>query len=205
MTVRTLVALGLLVLLTACGTASDPSPPTGVDQLVVPTPSPDPDDFVADVDNPWFPLQPGTTWTYDVADGDGSSSLTVTVEPGPEIGGVATTARIGATTDWYAQDEDGNVWWFGREGAWQAEENGAEAGLAMPADPRVGDGYRTAYAEGVAEDRATVESVDGDELVVEVRSDLEPGATTTLTYERGTGPVELERIGSGYRVEQLVP
>ena len=67
-----LVAVVLLgaVALTGCGAAGEANPetigPRGVDGMVIPTPEPDPDDFVADVDNPWFPLEPGTVWTYDV-------------------------------------------------------------------------------------------------------------------------------------------
>lgn len=208
MSVRTLVALGLLVLLTACGTASAPSPPAGVDELVVPTPSPDPDDFVADVDNPWFTLRPGSSTSWEVVDARGRHRVDVTVERARSIAGVPVTARIttggeGEVVDYYAQDVDGNVWWFGRKGEWVAGTAGAEAGLAMPATPRVGDGYRSAYAEGVVEDRVTVLSLEDDELVTEVRSELAPGAVTTLTYQRGTGPVEVERVGSDYRVERL--
>ncbi|GAB6983630.1 hypothetical protein JCM10369A_01540 [Nocardioides pyridinolyticus] len=204
------VALVALLHLTACGTASAPSPPAGVDELVVPTPSPDPDDYVADVDNPWFTLRPGTHSSWVVVDGRGRHRVDVTVEHAAPIGGVPVTARFttggaGEVVDLYAQDVEGNVWWFGREGEWVAGTGGAEAGLAMPAHPRVGDGYRSAYAEGVVEDRVTVMSLEEDELVTEVRSDLEPGAVTTLTYLRGTGPIRLDRAGSDDRVERLAP
>ena len=65
--VRRFVVAGLAAAtLTACGTASDPSPPTGVDELTIPTPSLDPDDFVRRIDNPWLPLAAGATWTYQV-------------------------------------------------------------------------------------------------------------------------------------------
>ena len=207
--VRAAVLTVLALLLTACGTASAPSPPTGVDELVVPTPSPDPDDFVADVDNPWFTLRPGSGSSWEVVDARGRHRVDVTVERAEAIAGVPVTARTttggdGEVVDYYAQDVDGNVWWFGREGEWVAGTDGAEAGLAMPANPRVGDGYRSAFAEGVVEDRVTVVSLEGDELVTEVRSDLEPGVVTTLTYQRGTGPVEVRREGSDYRVERLV-
>ena len=65
------VAACSVLLLTACGGAGQANPekigPRGVDELVIPTPDPDPADFVDGVDNPWLPLQPGTVWTYAVS------------------------------------------------------------------------------------------------------------------------------------------
>ena len=152
-----LTVLAALVL-AGCGSASDPSPPAGVDGLVIPTPSVDPDDFVTGVDNPWLPLPVGATWEYAVT-GVRQGSTTVTTLEGPDVEGVATTAVRAETTpekgaptvvtDFYAQDAAGNVWWFGREGEWLAGKDDAEAGLVMAADPRVGDGYRQAEAAGV--------------------------------------------------------
>lgn len=203
------VLLVLLALLAGCGSASAPSPPAGVDELVVPTPSPDPADFVAGVDNPWFPLEPGDRARYDVLGTTGNRTQVVTVAPGPTVAGVATTARTTLeagrrVVDWYAQDQSGNVWWFGRAGQWRAGADGAEAGLAMPASPRVGDGYRLAYAPGVVEDHATVLAVDDTRLIVEQSSDLAPGVVDQVTYERGTGLVQQDRTEGGYRVVRLV-
>ena len=218
MTVRALLVIALLTVLTACGTASTPQPPTGVDELVVPTPSPDPDDFVAAVDNSWLPLPAGRTWTYEVVDASGTHPVTVTVASGPAVAGVATTARVateeGAVTrDWFAQDRDGNVWWFGREGEWRAGERGAQAGLAMPANPRVGDGYRTAYLPGVVEDVAEVEALDGSAtvpagtydglLVTRVTTKLEPGASTEQHWARDVGLVEEDRPGRIVRLREV--
>ena len=212
MTVRAAVVVALLAVLapnlSACGTASSPSPPAGVDELVVPTPSPDPADFVDRVDNPWFPLEPGSRRTYDVADPTGTHTLVVTVGAGPTVAGVPTTARVSRepgsrVVDWYAQDDRGNVWWFGRAGEWAAGTDGAEAGLAMAATPRIGDGYRMGYAEGVLEDRATVESVSDDRVVVVVRSALRRGASTEETYQLGTGLTSEEAVTGGYRVVRL--
>ncbi|GAA4375633.1 hypothetical protein [Nocardioides caricicola] len=218
MTVRAgLAALALLGGLTGCGSASVPSPPSGVDELVIPTPSPDPADFVDTVDNPWFPLAPGTTWTYAVDDTTGEHPMTVTVEPGPEVAGVPTTARVSTertevVTDWFAQDDRGNVWWFGREGSWEAGVDGAEAGLAMAATPRVGDGYRPALAPGVSEDTATVTALDErvtvpagtfETVLVDGRSELETGARTESSYAEGVGLVA-EQVASGsYRSVRL--
>lgn len=206
-TTAAVAALIGLAGLTGCGTSGQPSPPAGVDMLVIPTPSPEPSDFVRRVDNPWFPLVPGSTQTYDVADAAGTHTQTVTVEPGPEIAAVATTARVtterGRTvTDYYAQDTRGNVWWFGRDGVWQAGEGDAEAGIAMLAVPRVGDGYRAAYEPGVVEDVVTVTDVAGP-IQTEGRSELEPGVTHDRTYERGVGLVLDVVVGSGYRTVRL--
>ncbi len=205
---RSLLAALALLALTGCGSASAPSPPTGVDGLVVPTPDPDPSDFVERVDNPWFPLTPGTTWRYD---GPMATSATITAraEPGGEVGGVPTTVLVrtveGQATvrDHYAQDTDGNVWWFGREGVWSPGTAGAEAGLVMPARPRFGDGFRTAEVPGTAEDEvasvvALGESVDvplgeyDDTVVLEVRE--EQGSRREV-YARGIGLVRTDETG----------
>lgn len=62
---------------------------------------------------------------------------------------------------------------------------GAEAGLVMPARPRLGDGFRTAYQRGRVEDVGEVVAVSSRELTIDVSSLLEPGAVTRLTYARG--------------------
>jgi hypothetical protein len=147
---RAVLAGALLALaLVASGCAGDarPYPPTGVDGLTVPLPVTDPADFVATVDNPWFPLVPGTRWTYRST--SGPSTTTAVAEPGPVIAGVRTTAlRSAGSTDYYAQDRAGNVWWFGHRGEWQVRA-GVGAGLAMPAHPRRGDGFVMASAGDV--------------------------------------------------------
>lgn len=191
-----------------CGSASDPSPPSGVDGLVIPTPDPDPEDFVAEVDNPWFPLSVGARWEYDDDATTPAPSLVVTVESGPRIAGVATTTRVRtpaagtAVRDHFAQDRAGNVWWFGREGEWRAGEDGAEAGLAMPATPRVGDGFRPALTADLARATATVEDLGltvavplssyDDTVVLEVSDGV---LTRTEAYARGVGLVRTDETG----------
>lgn len=161
-----------------CSTGSDPSPSTGVDGLVVPTPSPDPADFVAEVDNPWFVLD-------DAAYADGAGTrLERVVGEGPDVAGVPTTAvTLDGRTDLYAQDDAGNVWWLARVGEWQAGTDGAQAGLVMPAEPRRGDGFRRASVEG-RDLRATVAEVDGTEVVLDVVTDDQ---VTQELYTRGVG------------------
>jgi hypothetical protein len=172
-------------LLAACGATPVAQPPTGIDGLTIPTPSPTPADFVSNVDNPWFPLVPGTRWTYSRYTPSGSDTLTATVlTRHHRVAGVDTTAvrwevrlRSGRTPTlsvrWYAQDTAGNVWWFGQRvirqsprvdllatRSWAAGRHGAEAGLAMSAAPRVGDGYVNGFEPGVVESHSTVLSVD---------------------------------------------
>lgn len=209
---RASLAVFAVLLATGCGTASEPSPPTGVDGLVVPTPSIDPDDFVTGIDNPWLPLQVGATWEYDVT-GERPGTRTVTTHEGPDIEGVATTAVLTVTTtergratevsDFYAEDRAGNVWWFGRQGEWQAGEDGARAGLVMAAAPRVGDGYREAHAEGVVDRRAEVVDLEGsrevphgeyDGLVTIATTSPLTGVVEHASYAEGVGLVLLETI-----------
>jgi hypothetical protein len=172
------------MLLAGCGSSPQESPPTGVDGLQIPTPSPDPDDFVERIDNPYLPLTPGTRWVYESAGVD-AETITVTVtDDTREIQGVTTTVVhdvvkeadgkvVEDTFDWFAQDTSGNVWYFGEDtteyddrgrpdlsGSWEAGVDGARAGLVMPAAPRVGDGYQQESSPGVAEDRAEVLSLD---------------------------------------------
>ncbi len=166
---------------TACSTGSAPSPSTGVDELVIPTPSPGPADFVDAIDNPWFGLDDAT-----YADGSGSRVERV-VSKGPDVGGVPTTAvTLDGVTDLYAQDALGDVWWFGHAApgaTWRAGSGGAVAGLVMAASPRRGDGYRRADVPG-QDLRSTVLSVDRDSVVVQ---DVTDGVVTRSTYTNGVG------------------
>jgi hypothetical protein len=204
------IAAGLLALsglLTACGSGSAPSPPSGVDGLVVPTPDPDPVDFVAEVDNPWLPLAPGARWEY-ADEATGLPALVLTAESGPEIDGIATTTLVRTAPDGtvvrdhYAQDRAGNVWWLGREGVWQAGASGAQAGLAMPARPRFGDGFRTTLAPGLAE-VATVRTLGEETTVplatydrtVEIEVTDAAGTARTEVYARGNGLVRTDETG----------
>ncbi len=190
--VRRLLATGaaaaVVLFVAGCGSYTETSPATGVDELVIPTPSPDPDDFVTTIDNPWLPLGLGARWTYRA----GSQEVTMSAGEGPTIAGVATT---GVTTDglgsapvvdFYAQDADGNVWWFGREGEWRAGDDGAQAGIAMLAQPRLGDGYAEMGEDGRAGQRSLITGL-GDELVIETTSTL--GEVAVDHYQRGTGLV----------------
>ena len=94
------------------------------------------------------------------------------------------------------------------DGSWEAGVDGAEAGIAMLAKPRVGDGYRQGLATGVAEDRATVLSLDesvnveagsyADVLQIEVTTPLAPSGSEHRYYARGVGLVHQESAAGGF-------
>lgn len=140
----------------------------------------DPTNFVKKIDNKYFPLKPGTTFFYKgvAKDGDVRSEFFVTDDT-KVILGVTTivvrdTVKVNGeltekTFDWFAQDKQGNVWYFGEdskeykngkvistEGSWQAGVDGAKPGIIMEANPQVGDSYQQELAKGVAEDMAQV-------------------------------------------------
>jgi hypothetical protein len=224
--------------LSGCAGGPPQVDPAGVDGLEIPTPSPDPRDFVASVDNPWLPLEPGTVWTYRARSDEGAETIVVTVTDRTRVvQGVPTTVvhdvvtddrgrTVEDTFDWYAQDTAGNVWYFGEatteydgrkrstEGSWEAGVDGAQAGLVMPATPRVGDGYAQEHREGVAEDRAEILSVDerrvvpfgryDDVVQTEDTTPLEPGLVEHKYYARGVGVVLEEDVSGGSEVVELV-
>jgi hypothetical protein len=136
------------------------------------------------IDNPYFPLRPNTTFTYEgTIDGQEQVGIVTVTGATKTILGVTTTVVRDTvyidgvlaedTFDWYAQDDAGNVWYFGEdtkefdeqgnvistEGSWEAGVDGAVPGIIMLADPAKGDSYRQEFAPGVAEDAATVLSV----------------------------------------------
>jgi len=126
------------------------------------------------------------------------------------------------TTDWYAQDRSGTVWYFGEataeldregrvtstEGSWIAGVDGARAGIIMPAHPRVGQSFRQEYLKGHAEDhfqvlslRATIHtpgaSSSGHALLTKEWTPLEPGVIDDKVYVRGIGMVKEQTIKGG--------
>ena len=191
----------------------------------------DPKDFVSGVDNPRFPLRPGTRF---VSRGDdaGEPLLNIT-EVTPEqklILGVRATVVVDRlfqngelaekTFDYYAQDEDGNVWYLGEDtrefehgkvvstaGTWLAGKDGAKPGVLMPAHPRVGETLQQEFAAGVAEDRSRMVDVTTKVTVpfgtfhgcLETRdfTPLEPGAVEAKFYCPGVGLVKSRDLRGG--------
>lgn len=180
--VRAALVLLLLVLpMSACGGGDAPAAlPQGGEPVQL-----DPADFVERIDNPYWPMSPGSRWVYRETGADGAEQrvvVTVTDRTKRILGIDAVVvhdvvtedgALIEDTFDWYAQDVDGNLWYLGEqtaeyedgklvstEGSWEAGVGGGQAGIVMPAEPRPGLTYRQEYLQGEAEDAAEVLGVD---------------------------------------------
>ena len=194
--------------------------------------------FVRSITNPWFPLKPGTTFVYTGRkDGQKGRDLVTVTKHTKRIRGVLCTAvddrlylrgRLAErTTDWYAQDAHGNVWYFGeataelnkagkvtsREGSWQAGVDGAREGIFMPGHPKVGQSFRQEYFKGHAEDHFAVVSLSASVLVPYTASahalltkewtPLEPDTLDHKLYIRGIGLVKEETIKGGDELWEL--
>lgn len=145
------------------------------------SPTIDPKNFVPTVDNPYLPLVPGSSWSYEETEDGETLHVEVKVtDEGKIVMGVpvvvvsdvvsdADGKPIEVTADWFAQDADGNVWYMGEatkeyaedgstsdKGSWEAGVDGAKPGIVMPAEPEVGKAYRQEYYRGEAEDLAEV-------------------------------------------------
>lgn len=176
----------VLLMLTGCVNTTPPTDtpttqlPQGDDVVDL-----DPADFSTTIDNPYWPMDPGTRWTYRESDADGDElRVVVTVTSETRLIANGITARVVRDTvwrgdqivedtfDWYAQDSAGSIWYLGeetaefengviisREGSFEAGVDGALPGIAMPADPRPGMKYRQEYYAGEAEDNGEVLSV----------------------------------------------
>ena len=167
--------IALAVAVAACDETSL-GPPTDPDY----DPMIDPADFGGPVDNPFFPLVPGTTFHFEGESEDGpeTNDVTVTHQTRLILGITATVVRdvefvdgqlTEETFDWYAQDHEGNVWYLGEDsqefedgqpagsgGSWEAGIDGARPGIIMKANPQVGDRYYQEFYLGEAEDEGEV-------------------------------------------------
>jgi hypothetical protein len=205
------VATALVAVLAACGSTSTTAPPPpssaeapspAVTQSAGPAASSAPPSFALPqgsepvaldpalfagvaLDHPFWPMAPGSKWTYRETDAEGAEQqveVTVTGDTKDILGIPATVVHdivtadgetIEDTFDWYAQDTQGNLWYLGEdtkeyengevvstEGSWEAGVDGAQPGIILPADPQIGQAYRQEYYAGQAEDGAEILSVD---------------------------------------------
>jgi hypothetical protein len=183
----------------------------------------DPANFVAGIDNPYYPLTPGKMFRFEgeATDGHETNILTVTNQTYNILGVACVVVEdtvlvdgdlIEATTDWFAQDKDGAVWYMGEAsrsyesgklvstgGSWEAGKRGAMPGVIMYGNPRTGGPYRQEFESGVAEDRGQIVATDAKVTVpygtftncikTEEWSDIEPGIVEYKFYAKNVGVI----------------
>jgi hypothetical protein len=240
--IAVLLAAAALASAAGCGSSDEPAS-TGAGSSALPTGTEpvtlDPAEFTNRIDNPYWPMKPGSRWVYRETDGEGNVQrvvVTVTDRQKTVAGIDALVVHdvvseegqvIEDTFDWYAQDADGNVWYLGEdtkefengklvttEGSWETGVDGAQAGIALPADPEPGLTYRQEYYAGQAEDGGTVLSVDElvevpfgefrDVLMTKDFTPLEPHLLEHKFYAKGVGPVLTLTISGGSDREELL-
>jgi hypothetical protein len=183
-----------------------------------------PASFSPNVTNRLFPLTPGKTLVYTgTKDGKKALDLVVATSRTRRIDGVRTrvvedrlylnNVLSERTSDYYAQDRCGNVWYFGEdtaeldrhghvvstEGSFHAGVDGAQPGVFMQAHPQLGRRFRQEWYQGQAEDvfkvidrSAPVTVPFGSfrhALRTEETNALEPDVLDNKYYVRGIGEV----------------
>ena len=200
----------------------------------------EPAEFTTEIDNPYWPMKPGSSWVYRETDTvGGREKVVVEVTDRTKMIANGIEARVVRDTvtkhgvpveiadDWFAQDRAGNIWYLGEyvtnyekgkvvdhAGSFEAGVDGAQAGIAMPADPQPGMSYRQEYYKGEAEDKAAVITVGDEQVQVRFgffRDDvlmtrdvvpLEPKVQELKFYAPGVGPIlSIHTDGTGGRGE----
>jgi hypothetical protein len=195
--------------------------------------------FTANVTNPWFPLRPGSVYRYrGIKDGEPSREVMTVTRKTKTIDGAACVVVSDLlyirgkleerTSDYYTQDAQGNVWYFGEQtaeldangkvkstsGTWTAGVDGAKPGIFMFAHPSPGRSARQEYLKGEAEDHFKVVSI-GVTATVPLKTfhgamltkewtPLEPGVIDHKYYVRGIGTVLEQTVKGGDERNELV-
>jgi len=241
---RTLIAaVGLAMVVTASATTASGERgttstrlPRGSEPIRV-----DPADFSPNIDNRQWPMTVGSRWVYRVTDMETGSveRQVITATGRTKVMADGVRARVvrdvvtdrgkpvEITEDWYAQDREGNVWYFGEDttafkhgrptdnGTWQAGVGGAMPGVALAARPKVGLSYREEYSKGVAEDQSRILALNAQAQVraghyehvvlAEDFSPIEPGVSELKFYAKGSGQAVLAiDVSGGSDREELI-
>jgi hypothetical protein len=198
----------------------------------------DPTNFAGTIDNPYFPLPVGRTLVYrGVKDGQTQEDRVTVTDQTKTVEGI--TARVVAdvakhdgtllekTSDWYAQDKQGNVWYLGEDtahylangkvdtsGSWEAGIHDAEPGIVMEANPQIPHAYRQEYLAGQAEDTAWIVDRGGsvtvpygtmrNVLTTLEATRIEPGAYDKKVYAPGVGIVLEQALTGAAEFARLV-
>ena len=197
----------------------------------------DPANFIDTIDNPYFLLTPGTVFVYEGQTKEGlvHTEFFVTRKTKQILGVTTVEVHDTVTTngeltedtlDWFAQDKDGNVWYFGENtmeliggrpstlaGTFTAGVDGAKPGIIMEAHPAIGDFYRQEFALDEAEDFAEVKSLS-DTVTVRAgkfaqclrtreTTPLEPDLKEAKWYAPGVGNVLTKDLSTGEKSELI--
>jgi len=197
----------------------------------------DPANFVDKIDNPYFPLKAGTVFIYEGQTPAGleHDEFIVTHKTKQILGvttvevhdTVTTNGKLTEDTlDWFAQDKEGNVWYFGEntmeliegrpstlEGTFTSGVNRAKPGIIMEAHSAVGDFYRQEFDLSNAEDFAEVKSLSDtvsvafgkftDCLRTRETTPLEPDLKEAKWYAPGVGNILTKDLTTGQRSELI--
>ena len=85
-----------------------------------------------------------------------------------------------------------------------AGRRGAQAGIFMPAHPRVGATFRQEYFKGHAEDHVQIVTIRGRRMKTKEWTPLEPGVLDHKFYARGIGTVLEQTVKGGVERNELV-
>jgi hypothetical protein len=226
--------LGVLLLASLTQAVAASGPSSAAPAPTCPTFNPSNFDSPTSITNPYFPLTPGDLYTYSGYRKQQSVVDTVYVtSKTPKKDGVRTVEvrdRVYEsgiltedTLDWYAQDDQGSVWYLGEfstefpsgdhTGSWTAGVDGAQPGYIMEAAPQVGDNYCQENAPGIAQDAAQVISrtasrsvpygtFTGNVLQTKDYSLIEPHSEYKY-YAPGVGMLEAIALNGGREDIQL--
>jgi hypothetical protein len=182
-----------------------------------------PADFTAEIDNPYFPIVPGSRWIFRETDAEGAKRkvvVTVTNDTKTIIGIetrvvhdiVTEDGQVTEDTyDWYAQDSEGSLWYMGEntkeyengklkttEGSWEAGVDGALPGVILPAHPEPGMTYREEYYAGQAEDGAEI-------LSLNAHAQVPYGTYDHVLQTRNVTPLEPNLVEEKFYVSGVGP
>lgn len=197
-----------------------------------------PANFVNTINNPFLPITVGSIYTYtsETDQGKERGEVEVLTETRVVMGITCTVVRdrvslnseiVEDTYDWFAQDKDGNVWYFGERvdnyvngvvdnhyGSWEAGVSGAEPGIMMLGNIVLGLHYRQEYYVGEAEDEGEVTSKNETVTVpsgtftgcikIKETNPLDPNFLEYKYYASGVGLLKVEKIADPIEVEELI-
>ena len=204
---------------TASGSAAEASTlPRGSEPVTL-----EPSEFTTEIDNPYFPIVPGTRRVFRETDAEGAVRrvvVTVTNDTKTIMGIEARVVHDVVTEDgqvtedtfdWYAQDSDGNLWYLGEdtkeyedgklkstEGSWEAGVDGAQPGIILPANPKPGLTYREEYYAGHAEDGAEI-------LSLTAHADVPYGTFDHVLQTRNFTPLEPDLVEEKFYASGVGP